>query len=662
MSKFFYAKLAMTNINKNRKTYIPYILTCISTIAMFYMMHFISGNPGLKKMSGGESLITTLNLGNYVIGIFSVIFLFYTNSFLIKRRKKEFGLFNILGMEKKHIIRIIVWETFFVTVISLFIGLMSGAVIGKLMFLLLNNILQFEVPLTYFVSIKSMGMTVALFIGIFILTLLNNLRQIHLAKPIELLRGGQVGEREPKTKWILVLIGVATLAYGYYIALVTESPLAALNKFFLAVLLVIVGTYALFTAGTIALLKLLRKNKGFYYQTKHFIGVSGMIYRMKQNAVGLANICILSTMVLVMLSTTVSLYIGMEDVLKTRYPKEIDVTANNLSKEASQSVEKMIKEEAEKYQVKLKDPVSYRSASFPAIRKGNTFTTNEDTLKSFTDISMIELIPLDEFNQLEKQSVTLEDNEVLLYTLKGKPIKHSIIIAGKNFQIKQQLKDLKISGDSSTNASAALTDSYFVVVKDEDTIKSLYPAEDLDAVKWKDLSYFYGFNVEGNAKEEIALTKALTKKLNEASIDGLAEGREEARESFYSIYGGLFFLGLFLGTLFIMATVLIMYYKQISEGYDDKERFAIMQKVGLSKEEIKKSIKSQVLIVFFLPLVAAVIHIAFAFKVITKLLALLNLTNVGLFAICTAATILIFAMFYALVYSLTAREYYKIVS
>lgn len=658
MSKFFYAKLAMTNINKNRKTYIPYILTCISTIAMFYMMHFISGNPGLKKMSGGDALMIILNLGNYVIGIFSVIFLFYTNSFLIKRRKKEFGLFNILGMEKKHILTIIVWETFFVTVISLFIGLISGAVIGKLMFLLLNNILHFAVPFTYFVSIKSMGMTAVLFIGIFVLTLLNNLRQIHLAKPIELLRGGQVGEREPKTKWFLVLIGVATLAYGYYIALVTESPLAALNKFFLAVLLVIVGTYALFTAGTIALLKLLRKNKGFYYQTKHFIGVSGMIYRMKQNAVGLANICILSTMVLVMLSTTVSLYIGMEDVLKTRYPKEIDVTANNLSKEASQSVEKMIKEEAEKYQVKLKDPVSYRSASFPAIRKGNTFTTNEDTLKSFTDISMIELIPLDEFNQLEKQSVTLEDNEVLLYTLKGKPIKHSIIIAGQNFQIKQQLKDLTIIGD----ASAMMTDIYFVVVKDEDTVKSLYPTEELDAVEWKDLSYFYGFDVDGNAKDEIALTKALNKKLNKASIEGNAEGREEAKEFFYSVYGGLFFLGLFLGTLFIMATVLIMYYKQISEGYDDKERFAIMQKVGLSKEEIKKSIKSQVLIVFFLPLAAAVIHIAFAFKVITKLLALFNLTNIGLFAICTAATILVFAMFYALVYSLTAREYYKIVS
>lgn len=658
MSRFFYTKLALTNINKHRKTYIPYILTCISTIAMFYMMHFMSGNPGLKEMSGGDSLIAILNLGNIVIGIFSVIFLFYTNSFLIKRRKKEFGLFNILGMEKKHISKVIVWETFFVTVFSLVIGLASGMIIGKLMFLLLTNILHFDVPLTYFVSTKSIGVTLILFLGIFVLTLLNNLRHIHLAKPIELLRGGQVGEKEPKTKWVLVIIGVAALASGYYIALVTESPLVAINKFFLAVLLVIIGTYALFTAGTIALLKIMRKNKGFYYQTKHFISVSGMIYRMKQNAVGLANICILSTMVLVMLSTTVSLYIGMEDLLKNRYLKEIEISANNISEEQAQVIEKIIQEEAEKNQIEIIDPIRYRSADFPAIREGNTFTTDHTTIQSFTNISMLKLISLEEFNQLEEQSVKLEDNEVLIYTFKGKPVENTITISGQEFQIKDQLKDLSFNEDSSDT----LTDGYFVVVKDEETIKSLYPVEELELIDWKDLSYFSGFDAKGSAENEIALTKALSQKLKEASIDGYAEGREQSKESFYSIYGGLFFLGLFLGALFIMATVLIMYYKQISEGYDDKERFAIMQKVGLSKEEIKKSIKSQVLVVFFLPLVAAVIHIAFAFKVITKLLALLNLTNIGLFVICTAATIFIFALFYALVYTLTAREYYKIVS
>lgn len=609
-------------------------------------------------MSGGDSLITILGLGNIVIGIFSVIFLFYTNSFLIKRRKKEFGLFNILGMEKKHIAKIIVYETVFVSVFSLVIGLVSGMIIGKLMFLLLNNILRFDVPLTYFVSINSIGVTLVLFLGILVLTLLNNLRHIHLAKPIELLKGGQVGEKEPKTKWILTIIGVAALATGYYIALVTESPLEVMSKFFLAVLLVIIGTYALFTAGTIALLKLLRKNKGFYYQTKHFINISGMIYRMKQNAVGLANICILSTMVLVMLSTTVSLYIGMEDLLKNRYPKEIDVSANNLTEEEVQVVEKIIQEEANKHQIEIKNPIHYRYADFAAKRTGNTFTAERVAMGEFSDISLVGLIPLDEYNQLEKQSATLKENEVLFYTFRGEPVEKTVTIAGQEFQIKDQLKDLSLSGD----VSAMLMDSYFVIVKDEATIKSLYPVEEMDVLEWKDLSYFYGFDAKGTAENEVALTKALSQKLKEASIDGYAEGQEEAKESFYSLYGGLFFLGLFLGTLFIMATVLIMYYKQISEGFDDKERFAIMQKVGLSKEEIKKSIKSQVLLVFFLPLVAAVVHIAFAFKVITKLLVLLNLTNIGLFVLCTAATILIFALFYALVYTLTAREYYKIVS
>lgn len=660
MSKFFYTKLALTNMNKHRKTYIPYILTCISTIAMYYMMHTMSKNPGLARMSGGESLIMILNLGNIVIGVFSVIFLFYTNSFLIKRRKKEFGLFNILGMEKKHIAKVIVWETIVVTISSLVIGLASGMVIGKLIFLLLNYILHFESPIKYYVSMKSLGNISILFLAIFVLTLLNNIRHIHLAKPIELLRGGQVGEKEPKTKWLLVLIGVGTLSSGYYIALVTETPLAALNKFFLAVLLVIIGTYALFTAGTIALLKLMRKNKGFYYQTKHFISISGMIYRMKQNAVGLANICILSTMVLVMLSTTVSLYIGVEDLLKNRYPKEINISANNLSVEQAQEVEKMIQDEANKHQIKIKDQVHYRSADFTAIREGSVFTTNRTNTGSYTNLSIIELIPLDEFNRLDNKSVTLKDNEVLIYAFKGELPQDTITIEGQEFQIKSQLKDLSFHGHAS--AMISITDSYFVVVKDEETIKSLYPSEKLEQPEWSDLSYYSGFDVEGSTESKIALAKALNLKLKEASIKGLAEGREHSRESFYSVYGGLFFLGLFLGALFIMATVLIMYYKQMSEGYDDKERFAIMQKVGLSKEEIKKSIRSQVLIVFFLPLVAAVIHIAFAFKVITKLLAVLNLTNVYLFLMCTAATILIFAVFYAIVYTLTAREYYKIVS
>lgn len=659
MSRFFYSKLALTNMSKHRKTYFPYLISNIFIIAMFYMMHFISSNTGLKEMSGGESLMQILSLGNFVIGLFSVIFLFYTNSFLIKQRKKEFGLFNILGMEKKHIAKIISIESFFVAVISLGLGVTSGIIFSRLMFLLLSNLLHFEVPLNYFISTSSAIYTLVLFAIIFLLTLLNNLRHIHIAKPIELLQGGQVGEKEPKTKWILLLIGIVTLGFGYYLALFTDSPLIAVQStFFLAVLLVIIGTYALFTAGTIALLKLMRKNKKFYYQTKHFISVSGMMYRMKRNAVGLASICILATMVLVMLSTTVSLYVGMEDLLQHRYPKEISVSANNVSEEQAEAIEDEIKAQAAEHQVEIQQPIHYRSHSLATIQQGNSFSLEEPNFKDFSHLSVIELMPLEEYNQLEEQSITLNDDEVLVYTFRGERVEDTITIADQEFQIKNHLNDLSIDG----RAAAILTDRYFVVVKDENIIHELSLADLTDEIEFENLSYYYGFDTEESAEAEIALTNALSQSLRDLSIDGYAEGREEAKESFYSLYGGLFFLGIFLGILFLMATVLIMYYKQISEGYDDKKRFEIMQKVGLSKDEIKKSIRSQVLIVFFLPLVAAVIHIAFAFKLITQLLGLLNLTNISLFVICTIITILIFAIFYAIVYMLTAREYYKIVS
>lgn len=657
MSKMFYQKLAITNIKKNGKTYFPYILTCISTIAMFYIMHFISLNDGLNTMSGGTDLKMILNLGTYVIGFFSVVFLFYTNSFLIKRRKKELGLYNILGMEKKHIAKVLFWETFFVALISMTLGLFLGIAVSKLMFLVLLKILQFKVPMGFIISTKSLIKTAALFGFVFVLTLMNNLRQIHLAKPVELLKGGQVGEKEPKTKWILTLIGILSLGVGYYIALTTEAPLAALNMFFLAAILVMIGTWALFTAGSIALLKMLRKNKKFYYKTNHFINVSGMIYRMKQNAVGLANICILSTTVLVMLSTTVSLYIGMEDMLRTRYPRDISINAKNVSKEKTEMINNLIKEQADKDNITLKNIVKYQSSSLPMIQDKNYFTDNGDYLDA-NNLGFLEFIPLSEYNDLENKSITLKENEVLLFTYRGEIAEDSINILGNEFKIKERINSMTVDGI----ASSIVVNGYFIIVPDEKTIEKIYASSTQADGKMEDLSYYFAFDTDDNAEKEIALTNEINSKINQISIDAYCEGLEESRESFFSLYGGLFFLGIFLGALFIMATVLIIYYKQISEGYDDKERFEIMQKVGMSKEEIKKSIGNQVLMVFFLPLVTAIIHIAFAFKVIVKLLAALILTNVTLFAICTAGTIFVFAIFYAIVYFLTSQVYYKIVS
>ncbi|EQB87097.1 putative ABC transport system permease protein [Clostridium punense] len=657
MSKMFYEKLAVTNIKKNGKTYFPYMLTCICITAMFYIMDFISVNPGLDNMSGGNDLKAILKFGTYVIGFFSVVFLFYTNSFLIKRRKKEIGLYNILGMEKKHIAKVLFWENFFVALITTALGLLLGIALSKLMFLVLLKILNFKVPMGFFISKQSLFKTVALFGFTFVLILMNNLRQIHLANPVELLKGGQVGEKEPKTKWILTLIGVISLGIGYYIALTTGSPLAALSSFFMAVILVMVGTWALFTAGSIALLKALRKNKNFYYKTNHFINVSGMIYRMKQNAVGLANICILSTTVLVMLSTTVSLYIGMEDVLRTRYPRDISISAKNISKDKSEELTSMIKEQAEKQGAAVKNIVKYRSLDLAVIQDKNYFTDNRNEL-DMNNLGFLEFIPLSEYNHMENKSIALKEDEVLLYTYRGEIAEDSINILGNEFKIKERINTMTVDGI----ASSVVSNGYFVVVPDENTIEKIFSSSTEASKNIGELSYYFAFDTDDNEEAEITLTKDISNKIKELSIDGNCEGLEESRVSFFSVYGGLFFLGIFLGALFIMATVLIIYYKQISEGYDDKERFEIMQKVGMSKEEIKKSINSQVLMVFFLPLFTAIIHIAFAFKVIVKLLEVLNLTNVTLFAYCTAGTIFVFTIFYAIVYMLTSKVYYKIVS
>lgn len=659
MNRFFYSKLALTNIKKNGKSYIPYILASIGTIIMYYNMHFSAVAKDLGHLSDHQTLRSMLSFGTFVIALFSIIFLFYTNSFIIKRRKKEFGLFNILGMEKRHIGRIIFLETVYIYIISLIAGILFGILFSKLTILLLFKIISFEVAFGFEVPKAAVYYTFILFTGIFTVNLLYNLFQVYRSKPIELLQGGKVGEKEPKTKWLLVVVGTISLAIGYYIALTTESPLAALSKFFLAVILVIVGTYCLFTAGSIALLKILRKNKSYYYKAKNFISISGMIYRMKQNAVGLANICILATTVIFLISTTVSMYVGVDDALKTRYPREITVNGVGISDEDAGKLNSVIKEEIKKVKVNEKNTIHYRPMTFSLKQNGNKFSSSQGLpVYELDSFAMVTFITLDDYNKMVKASESLSNNEALLYTVHGDLSGDSLNFNGHKITVKKRLSSLDIDGEM----TAILRNTYYLVVNNADTIHEVYKALEGKDNPMGDLSYFYGFDIDGDKDLEIKLTSALQKALKELNIDVRLEGRESLREGFYSLYGVLFFLGIFLGLLFIMATVLIIYYKQIAEGYDDKERFEIMQKVGMSHNEVKKVISSQVLTVFFLPLVAAVIHIAFAFKVITKLLSLFNLTNIPLFAVCTAITILIFAIFYALVYSLTARTYYRIVS
>jgi putative ABC transport system permease protein len=664
MSKFFYSKLAAVNIRKNGRIYIPYILTCIFTVCMFYIMLFISLNKGLNKMPGAQGLTTIMWMGTVVIGLFSVIILLYTNSFLMRRRKKELGLYNILGMGKNHIARVMAIENIYVSVGTIIAGLFTGILLSKLMLMLLLKMLHFKIPFGFEISPIAIIVTVIVFAGIFFVTLLFNLGRVHLSKPIELLYGGNVGEKEPKTKWLLAVLGVLALGTGYTIAIVTEKPMDALGWFFIAVILVILGTYFLFTAGSVALLKSLRKNKAYYYKTSHFTSVSGMLYRMKQNAVGLANICVLSTMVLVMLSTTVSLYIGMEDVLRNRFPRNIEVKAFETSEADSENISDITQEAIRESGIDIRDVTEYRYKSYPLRLSGSEISSLSGNADDAEE-TIVYLIPLEYYNRMQKSTVSLNANELLVFSPQFKYAEPSVTLGDTEYAVSSTLKNLNVASDYKIKDTRA----FFLILPDEPSIqKAFLSIMGAETGAWNGMGYYYGFDTVSSEEQQIAFSDMLRHKF----ADFVNEKNEELpvyvtsaisnKSDFLSIYGGLFFLGIFLGALFIMAAIIIMYYKQISEGYDDKKRFEIMQKVGLSRDEIKKTIRSQVLTVFFLPLLAAGIHILAAFKMITKLLFMLNLINVPLFAWCTLGTIVVFAAIYGAVYSLTARAYYKIVS
>lgn len=646
MSSSFYPKLALTNIKKNAKTYGPFLLTGIGMVVMFYILCNISLNKELKNVWGAGYVATVLYFGNFVIGIFSAIFLFYTNSFLIKNRKKELGLYNILGMEKRHIGKVLMWETIMVALFTIIIGLILGNVLCKLLFLALLKLLKYSVVLKFSISFMAIIRTILLFAGIFMATLVYNRLQIKLTNPIELLHGGKHGEKEPKTRWFMALLGIAALGIAYYIALTTKSPLDAIFLFLVAVILVMLGTLFLFMAGSIVILKILKKNKKFYYQTKHFTSVSGMIYRMKQNAVGLSNICILSTAVLVTLSTTVSLYIGLEDELKFRYPYEVQITHLYQLEDNSELLDEIVESVNEKYQVEVSNLNSYYTGNVLAKQKGTLFEETSDF--DFNTSTMFNIYILDDYNKLMGTRETLQDNEILIHSFQNNLKGNQITLQNQTLHIKKKIDTLNIPGNSMVH----FMDSHYIVVKNMDTLKSL---NDI-------IQRSYVFDMDGKMDQYDEYVQELKTRIDESELIGVnSEFREDNREVASAMYGSLLFIGSFLGALFLMATVLIIYYKQISEGYDDKERFAIMQKVGMSKSEVRGTIKTQILMVFFIPLVMAAIHIAFAFKILVKILNIMNLYNLSLFSICTISCVLIFALIYTLVYTLTARAYYNIV-
>jgi len=666
-----YFKLAKTNLSNNKPFYIPYIISSIITVAMLYMMSFLSDNKGLNKIMGADSLAIIFRLGVGIIVIFSYIFLFYTNSFIIKRRKKEIGVYNILGMEKRHLSKVLFVETIYSAIISLVCGIIVGIAFSKFILMVLYGIIGIHKTVEFFVNIHGIILCVVSFGILFLLTFLYNFMQIKLANPIELLRGTNVGEREPKTKIFMTIVGVVCLAIAYYIAITTENPLNVLTLFFVAVLLVIIGTFALFTAGSIALLKLLRNNKKFYYNKRHFMAVSGMLYRMKQNAAGLASICILSTMVLVVISTTVSMYVGIQDELMARYPNDVCVTVDyNSVIDKSSEIEKAIFDEIDSVEVKNKKAFSYLSVFVG--QKGDDFTTDKEHL-SYQNSYLFYILSKDDFIKKDssfKDKIGNISKGEAVVVLNKKYDKKDIKIFGKNYKVN---KSFEHTEDNDLYMISTLNGLGYIILDNDESVQELYDMQ--EKMLGKGANYYtnkirFDFK-SGNKKQKAAAYKKIDNvvkkyfkenKNDKKEISSYwVESRQENEQNFYLLYGGLFFLGIFLGTMFLMVTVMIIFYKQITEGYDDRERYQILEKVGMSSREVKDTIKSQIRIVFVLPIFAAAVHVTAAFPMVNRILKMLNLNNEKLFAGCLAATIIVFAVIYYLVFKVTSRAYYKIV-
>lgn len=646
-----YSRLAFTNIKNNKTLYMPYIISGMVMIAMFYVMMFLNNSKGLGKVPGADALASIMGLGCGTIAVFSYIFLFYTNSFIIKRRKKEVGIYNILGMEKRHIARVLIIETLTVALAAIVSGIIAGILFSKLMIMFLYRIINIKAQIDFAVPTGAVVNTILIFGVLYFLTLIYNLMQVKLANPIELLRGGNVGEKEPKSKWLIAIIGLGCLAGGYYIAITTKSPLQVLSLFFVAVLLVIVGTYLLFISGSIVILKALRKNKKFYYNKKHFAAVSGMIYRMKQNA-------------------------GMEGELKQRYPSDIsvyswykevpdDVNLDDALKEAAADSDKIIADSA----CNVKDSKSYTYFSWTVFREGTEF---KPVLSYDNDISLLYFVTGDEIDKMEtgfKESLNkkipqLDTGSVAVYGTE-KFNGDIINLLGKEFKVAAAEKTA-VSKDS--YMSSMYSGVYYVVVDSKATLAEIFNLNSLlggDSVPTM-LNNEIDYNLYGSSEDKLAVAKALDKHFEENSVKSdvsgfYEESRDANREQIYVLYGGLFFIGIFLGTMFLMVTVMIIFYKQISEGYDDKARYEIMEKVGMSNDEVKKSITSQVRMVFFLPIILAACHLAAAFPLLRRLLVMFNLTDVKLIVVCMVATLLVFMVIYYIVFKITSRAYYRIV-
>lgn len=670
MKKLFYARLAVTGILKNYRTYVPYLLTCSGMVMMRYIIYFLGKNETIAGMAGGDTLQAMLGLGGGVIGVFALIFLCYTSSFLTRSRKREFGLYNILGMGKGNLAKIMIWESLIMAAASLVVGLSCGVLFSKLSELCIARVLDGAVSYSFSVDWKALGHTVTLFLFIFLVILLRTLGQVGKSNPIELLNSAALGEKPPKGNWILAVLGILLLGAAYYLAVSVENPDTAFVWFFGAVDMVIVATYLLFIAGSVTLCRLLQKRKSYYYKANHFISLSSMAYRMKRNGAGLASICILSTIVLVMVSSSMCLFIGKEGSLRSIHPRNIGVETNSVDSGVTDQVHRLVDQAVEESGLRAEKLVNYRYLSMLGCFEGDQVMLSEeavghDMTVGYSKLRLVLVVPLSDYNRITGEAETLEPDEVLLSCTKDNTYAYeTITLEGTGTrQVKRLVPEFVKNGLEGQMVFSAV----FVVVPEEEAFLELeQSSREIGRRLYSGVKDYYGFDLDCEDKKQEELAGRIAELAGERGQEEEAEFTVSCaasdRARFYGRYGGLFVLGILLGSVFVLAAVLIIYYKQITEGYEDQSRFEVMQKVGMTERDIRRSINSQMLTVFLLPLLLAGLHLTFAFPFVQKLLLLFGLMDTRLLLLTTLGCYLVFALFYALVYKITSRAYYRIVS
>lgn len=673
-----YPKLAWQGIRKNAETYLPYLLMGILMVGVSYIMNYLTRPTLMGALSMGGTTLMVLQMGKIVISVFSVIFLYYCNSFLIRRRMKEFGLYNILGMGKGNIARVMLWETLLTALLVFAGGLLLGLSLSRLVEMALINLLHadYTVPMELFYP-DGVTWVLLLFGGIYVLILLANLLRMRLSNPVALLKSENTGEKPPKANWFFGLIGLLILLSAYYVAAVSQSPLEALIFFFIAVLMVIVATYLLLVSGSVTLCRMLRRNKRYYYQTRHFISVSAMAYRMKRNGAGMATICILCTMVLVILTLTVCLYGGTDSMVDAICPQDINLTIGLEARDGEENWERldamqqMALDVTEEMGLTPENITSQRAlVATGKVQNGDYgIITDADSLKA--NVLELTVYPLSVYEQATGETVTLADRELLYASFKTNETFSSMSFYGsapyRMIHAEKELPKRLLSADY-RSAWGCLV----VFTNDAEAFRSeitaLVGEKSREAMMMDRLALHFDLDSEADTDTQEKLVKTLRSEAMKSTgkdfygMSSLSvDTRALCRRDYLSFFGGLFFLGMVLGPLFSIAAVLIMYYKQICEGYEDAERFAVMRKVGLTDAEIRRSVNSQVLTVFFAPLLMAGLHMLFAMPMIRLILGAFGLHNDSLFYGIGIGCYVVFAVIYALMYLLTSRRYYRIV-